>query len=152
MKAITIHQPWAQLIAEGYKTIETRRHDRFRGLIGQTIAIHAGKQFDPSAIAKAWRFLSPRQRKPLESALAWPEGCIVALAHVNSHVLRGECSTNPYRHPATFDAAALCHGDYSTWGYVLTNVRKLASPVPCRGFQGAWTVPGDVLAKIEAQL
>lgn len=39
MKALTIHQPWAQLIALGVKTIETRSWStRHRG----AIAIHAG--------------------------------------------------------------------------------------------------------------
>lgn len=39
MKALTIHQPWAQLIALGAKTIETRSWStRYRG----PIAIHAG--------------------------------------------------------------------------------------------------------------
>ena len=43
MKAITLHQPWASLIAEGIKTIETRSWAPPRQLIGQRIAIHAGK-------------------------------------------------------------------------------------------------------------
>ena len=41
MKAITLHQPWATLIALGVKTIETRSWPtKHRG----PIAIHAGKQ------------------------------------------------------------------------------------------------------------
>ena len=43
MKAITLHQPWASLIAHGVKTIETRSWAPPRRLIGQRIAIHAGK-------------------------------------------------------------------------------------------------------------
>ncbi len=40
MKALTISQPWASLIAEGVKTIETRsRSTKYRG----PLAIHAGK-------------------------------------------------------------------------------------------------------------
>ena len=42
MKALTIRQPWAQLIALGVKTIETRSWRAPKALIGQTIAIHAG--------------------------------------------------------------------------------------------------------------
>lgn len=45
MKALTIRQPWASLIAEGVKTIETRSWStKYRG----PIAIHAGK-------AELWR-------------------------------------------------------------------------------------------------
>jgi hypothetical protein len=44
MYAISIHQPYADLIASGSKTIETRAHARFRCLVGQRIAIHATKR------------------------------------------------------------------------------------------------------------
>lgn len=44
MKAITLHQPWASLMAEGIKTIETRgRRSPWHTAIGQRVAIHAGK-------------------------------------------------------------------------------------------------------------
>ena len=43
MKALTIWQPWASLIAEGAKTIETRSWSAPASLIGQRIAIHAAK-------------------------------------------------------------------------------------------------------------
>lgn len=46
MHAITLHQPWATLIERGYKTIETRTHQRFKRLLFERIAIHAGKKFD----------------------------------------------------------------------------------------------------------
>jgi hypothetical protein len=42
VKVITLWQPWASLIAEGVKTIETRpKQHPWRSAIGQTIAIHA---------------------------------------------------------------------------------------------------------------
>lgn len=42
MRAITLWQPWASLMAEGIKTIETRgRAHPWRSAIGETIAIHA---------------------------------------------------------------------------------------------------------------
>jgi hypothetical protein len=43
VKALTIRQPWASLIALGVKHIETRSWRASQSLIGQTIAIHAGK-------------------------------------------------------------------------------------------------------------
>lgn len=43
MKALTLHQPYASLIARGVKTIETRTWPAPAGLIGERIAIHAGK-------------------------------------------------------------------------------------------------------------
>ena len=44
MKAITLYQPWASLIPEGHKTIETRVRPPPLSLVGQRIAIHAGKR------------------------------------------------------------------------------------------------------------
>lgn len=41
MKAITLHQPWASLIACGAKPYETRSFPPPAGLIGRRIAIHA---------------------------------------------------------------------------------------------------------------
>lgn len=49
MKALTIRQPWASLIALGVKHIETRSWRAPQSLIGQTIAIHAGKHKPPTS-------------------------------------------------------------------------------------------------------
>ena len=43
MKALTVRQPWATLIALGVKTIKTRSWRAPQALIGQRLAIHAGK-------------------------------------------------------------------------------------------------------------
>lgn len=49
MKALTIHQPWASLIAYGFKRFETRGwRTNYRGLV----AIHAGKWVDQAACGK----------------------------------------------------------------------------------------------------
>ena len=44
MYAITLHQPWASLIALGLKTVETRSWPAPARLVGQRIAVHAGKR------------------------------------------------------------------------------------------------------------
>ena len=44
MRAITLHQPWASLIAHGVKDIETRSWPPPQTMVGQRIAIHAGKR------------------------------------------------------------------------------------------------------------
>jgi activating signal cointegrator 1 len=46
MKAISLWQPWASLIACGAKPYETRSWAPPRKLIGATIAIHAAKKID----------------------------------------------------------------------------------------------------------
>lgn len=49
MKAISLWQPWASLIACGAKPYETRHWAPPRELIGQVIAIHAAKKIDRAA-------------------------------------------------------------------------------------------------------
>jgi hypothetical protein len=49
VKAISLWQPWASLIACGAKPYETRHWAPPRELIGQTIAIHAAKNVDKHA-------------------------------------------------------------------------------------------------------
>jgi hypothetical protein len=49
MKAISLWQPWASLIACGAKPFETRHWAPPASMIGQTIAIHAAKKIDKGA-------------------------------------------------------------------------------------------------------
>jgi hypothetical protein len=53
MKAISLWQPWASLIACGAKPFETRSWAPPRELIGTTIAIHAAKKIDKDAAQMA---------------------------------------------------------------------------------------------------
>ena len=46
MRALTLYEPWATLIAEGHKQFETRNWRPPAARIGERIAIHAGKVTD----------------------------------------------------------------------------------------------------------
>ena len=78
MRAITLHQPWASLIAHGVKGIETRSWPPPRSLVDQRIAIHAGKRIAGP------RSLNPATRKAIEGLYGtqWPKvipaGAVVA--------------------------------------------------------------------------
>ncbi len=56
MKALTLQQPWATLIAEGHKRVENRTwQTAYRG----PLAIHAGLKVDPAGLDLArWMFLA----------------------------------------------------------------------------------------------
>jgi hypothetical protein len=41
---------------------------------------------------------------------------------------------------------------FGPFGYVLRDVRALATPVPCRGWQGFWTLPDDIESAVNEQL
>lgn len=62
MKVITLWQPWASFIALGWKTIETRDHDRFKNLVGETIGIHAGNVWDKNWFKLTIPYLTREQR------------------------------------------------------------------------------------------
>lgn len=144
MLALTLHEPWATLIAMGHKTIETRSWlSTFRG----DIAIHAGKT-DRHLVE--WRSLwleandgvpglAPKTPDP------WPLGCIVAVVRLVA------CEPTESVKP---DAKNRAFGNFSAGRYAWTlgELRPLKSPVPARGYQLLWDVPEDVEALVSKQL
>lgn len=87
MKALTLHQPWATLIALNVKTIETRSWRASVSLIGQRIAIHAGSHRPLLADVGDWStFYSPdrecfiMREYPDGRCADLPFGAIVATA------------------------------------------------------------------------
>ncbi len=129
MKAITIWQPWASLIAMGHKTIETRTHDRFKSLVSQRIAIHAGRKYDARAywtIIKG-RPLFPRLWELLRENMERPQGCVVCTAFVAAARRLTEADSK----------AALCPAD-GLFGLVLTDIEPVDPPIKARGRQGIW--------------
>jgi len=142
MKAITIHQPWASLIACGLKTIETRGHERFRGLVGQTIAIHAAQQWGEFAFTISWPLtIGEVARQAAEDyggveaallvalrAAGGASGCVVAVACVKSHRRLTDADSR----------AALCPAD-GLYGLDLVDVRRFREPIKATGHQGIWT-------------
>lgn len=132
MKALTLWQPWAQLIAVGAKSYETRSWPAPRNLIGQRIAIHAAKRWDRDlqAICLEEPFRSALLEFSSPSDL--PRGVVVATARLL------ECfptsSLNPSRAERSF-------GDWGPgrYAWLLVDVDRLKKPIPARGAQGIWT-------------
>lgn len=111
MKAISLWQPWASLIACGAKPFETRHWAPPRALIGQPIAIHAAKRVDRDAAAFATDLMYG-QHQPGGFALAdklsatmrgtpddlmgifgratMPAGCIVCIVRLEAAFQLGE--------------------------------------------------------------
>lgn len=152
MKAISLHQPFASLIARGIKTIETRSFSiRHRG----ELAIHAAKKWT-SRERLAWQGFSVafRGRFPaLESngrgALPPPLGAIVALAEVTACVEFAGDELVTGRITQT-DAIT---GDCSPgrFGWRLEGVRALAEPLPLEGRQSLWSLTPAIAAEVLAR-
>lgn len=145
MKAITLREPWATLVAIGAKNIETRSWKAPDWLIGQRIAIHAAKGLTENewSIAKC----SPGFPEALkdspwfwDSALhkfAFPEtrGKVIATA-----VLSGCMRFNEINR-AMIDRDELTFGDFTPgrYGWLIRDVQRLPEPIPARGELGIWT-------------
>jgi len=122
MKALSLPQPWAELMINGRKTWEARRWNTAPvHLVGERLAIHAAAQHGPSTREKAIEFgLDP-------DALAY--GAVLG------HVLVVEAGTLA----AEDEAAALapCAG---LVGIRCIDPVRLPAPMPCRGEQGLFDV------------
>ena len=147
MKAISLWQPWATLMAAGFKRIETR-HWQPRGLKpGQLVAIHAAKRWtaDERDICETWPFgdcLARAEKRDLWDASKPPLGAVVAIA-------RFQCA-KPTLGGFEYDRMTddeYQFGNYSAgrYGWVFSEVRPLR-PIPARGMQGIfdWTPPANI--------
>lgn len=148
MKALTIWQPWASLIATGAKRIETRGWATgYRG----PLAIHAATRWTREqrelVLEEPFRSRLPADEDqaepgqcalPLEAARAWNPslGRYLAIAELEDCVptqeLRREISEEEY---------AFGNFEHGRYGWVLSDVRRLWLPIEGRGQQGLWDVP-----------
>ena len=146
MKALTLWQPWASLIALGHKTIETRGWaTRFRG----PIAIHAAKRFGRTEqlMCDTWPF-----NQVLKAKQKFPLGAIVATATLTDCIQIG-VDTGSERYQA-FEAQLEEHpyerefGDYvvERWAWRLQDVTPRLTAVRVRGAQGQPSQHGHLSA------
>jgi hypothetical protein len=151
MKAYTLHQPWASLVAWGEKVIETRPYNQgYRG----ELAIHAAKTFPDECVALCRRepFRSVLLRHGIEYPSRLPRGVIVSVHTLlttyrfgpnEAHRLRPPYrNIAPFNDPIPFGEFEADFGDFTEgrYGLVLTNRRLLSVPVAARGMQGIWPV------------
>lgn len=142
MKAITLHQPWASLVALGAKRFETRGWQiRYRG----PIAIHAAKNFPKwewdCAIENPRVLEALRSRGGIEDPGKLPLGSVIATA-----VLHDVCPTGAVLATREVSIAMdeFWFGDFSDgrFAWELREVRLLPVPIPARGMQRLWNWDG----------
>ena len=124
MKAITIKQPFASLIAAGLKEFEFRTwKTSYRG----PILIHAGKTVDKEAMI---RFA--------DYDLTYPLGCIVAKAELTDCIfIDNEAKDTLRRKIAEVYAGITEDADWVGYGLKLENIERIA-PIPAKGMLGLW--------------
>lgn len=161
MRALTLTQPWAGLVASGIKLVENRPRSMIkREDFGKRFAIHASREIDQSVcerIAEIAPELRPDLKVPLLmrwTALSRITSAVIAVATVNSVVVLDEGDRHPHK-PGSGELVDL--GDQHRWffgpvGYLLSEVVALPKPVPCRGWQGFWTLAPELERAVMEQL
>ena len=143
MRATTLHQPYATLCAMEVKRVETRSWPAPPKLIGQRIAIHAGK-----TVSKDVNYAT----RKAAARYSIPRGAVLATAVLDKvllvdHLTVDQEDGKPYayaappRQPMYQDRVEIDpYGDFSIGRYLwlLSDVKRLREPMPCRGFQGFW--------------
>jgi activating signal cointegrator 1 len=135
IKALTISQPYASLIASGEKWIENRIwYTAHRG----QLAIHAGRGL---------------QYVTRQELLNYPHGCIIATCKLTGCVsqtnilanMKDETSKNRVVPGTTKTWKQVFEHKYTEGFYcwIIEDVQKLETPVVIRGAQGLWNWDGD---------
>lgn len=141
MVAVTIHEPWATLIAIGEKRIETRSWaPKYRG----PIAIHAAARIPAYAylaFGQSPEFARVFEEHGIDTDLEQlPTGCVIATANlVNCRIiLRGADRMDMYRAGLTCREEAFGNFEPGRYTWMLDDVRRLKIPIPASGRQSLW--------------
>jgi hypothetical protein len=156
-RALTLHQPWAQLIRDGRKLVETRSwHTAYRG----PLSIHAGKTVHRAA-AHEFGYHPDALNVGAHIAITTLAACIptesihwddldgeygLAEHHAWRRVIKGPLpldydATDDARWETIVDSDQIGMGDFTAGRYAwLLTVPEQIDPVRARGRQGLWRV------------
>ena len=132
LPTLTLWSPWGFLIPAGFKDIETRTHNKYRGLKGRRIAIHAGMKWDGKWKDAALRYmpaqwlLSFRKRERIH-------GRVICLATVDHFMLLGKEDSQGALIDCDFRVTGI-----TRWGLFLKKIVSLTEPVQAMGQRGIW--------------
>jgi activating signal cointegrator 1 len=145
VRALSLHQPHASLVAHGLKKIETRGPRSPRAYRGPLL-IHAAKKWTPAQVRTLMRLSASHDPATLlcggygpwieTAAQPLPLGALVAVARV---VDIREMTPEWIAEQTPLERAV---GDWQPgrYGWVLEDVVPLATPIPLRGSQGLFNV------------
>jgi hypothetical protein len=155
VRALSLTQPWATLVAIGAKRNETRSwRTTYRG----PLAIHATQTIPHYAVDAMSRdpFASVLERAGYRGerrTKTLPTGAIVAVAQLVDIKVTDEFygpSPSPGVTKILLTFQEYEFGDYGPerYAWLLQHAIPLRHPVPCRGRQGLWIVPPDVERRV----
>ena len=161
MRALTLHQPWAQLIVWGLKNIETRSWPAPKYLVGQRIAIHAGKrkprptEWNTEVQRVVLRRAGGSHQMPMGAVVATGRliECMQVMSEPDSNGLVRAHGFGELGDASEYEATIKTdpYGDFSVgrWLWVLQDVRRV-EPVSINGRQGVWNLPAAVVAELRS--
>ena len=159
MKALTLHRPWQRAIMRYGKDIENRGWKPPNSLIGHRLAIHAGQQIDGAGIVRLMSILRGNKLAYAHDAqaLCGDPGEIVGTVSVLGWVFGDPGARGLMKWSSSFTDREARDYLNSNWfsgpyGWVLRDFQLLRNPIPCRGYQKLWNVPGEIEEAIRGQL
>jgi activating signal cointegrator 1 len=146
MKALTMTQPWATLVAIGAKRIETRSWSTpYRG----PLAIHAAKGWSRDDTLMCWEpeFAAALMNAGIRTPGDLPLGSVVATCRLVACV--GTGSINPSKELTR----EFAFGDFSPgrYAWLLADIVALPDPIPARGQLGLWEFDDTVIEQARAR-
>lgn len=144
MRALTIWQPWASLIAVGAKHVETRGWAAPADAIGQRIAIHAAVEQKALGLCDEEPF-----RRYVQQPL--PLGAVVCTARLVRCTEMTEATIQQLAEQAPEEHAFGLY-EPGRFAWRLVQVEPLAVPVPFKGKQKLWWLPREVLDESQGRL
>lgn len=138
MKALTLWQPWATLMAIGAKQIETRGwYTDYRG----PLAIHAALNFPREARELCWQepFVSVLQGAGYDNPEELPTGVVVCTCRLIG-VVRMDMTVI-----GSVSDEERVFGEYAPGRYAwyTSDCRRVDDPIPARGGRGLWDWNGE---------
>lgn len=129
-KALTLHQPWAELILRGRKTVELRA-------------------WPPTYVGRIWLHAGLRAHRELDDYFAIqdvPRGAFVGSVEI---VAATALDARRWR---AWQPKHLDPGPYQPgyWAWTLGHPRRLVTPLPAAGQRGLFTPEPDLLSRLQA--
>jgi activating signal cointegrator 1 len=143
MKALTVLQPWAQLLMLGAKRYETRSwKSKHRG----PLVIHAGRTF--SEVARSLCAVEPFRSVLAKAAIRGPG--YLARGVLLGAVFLEDCLPTDEVLFDSADAREAAFGDFrpGRWAWRMTTPVWLREPIPIRGKRCIFDVPDGVCSTL----
>jgi hypothetical protein len=135
VRALTVKQPWAWAIREGWKDVENRNWPMPKFMLGEWCALHASKSWDVEGFDGFAEIMQRTGRGDSIDDCDDVRGALIAVVRMEGDVLR---HSSPWF--------------VGPHGFVMRDVIALPNPIECRGALNFWRLPSTVDAALREQL